>query len=56
MAQGTPSVKENPQGHRNLRTLVLQCRDWIDSHPRTGWYIAVLVTLNFLISVAQLFH
>lgn len=56
MAQGNPPVKENPQGHRDNRTLVRRCRDWIDNHPRTGWYIAFMVTLNFIVTVAQLFH
>jgi hypothetical protein len=26
---------------------------WIDSHPRTGWYIAVMVTLHFVLELAQ---
>lgn len=29
---------------------------FIDSHPRTGWYIAAVVTMNLLISIFNLFH
>lgn len=28
---------------------------WIDRHPRVGWYIAVLVTLDLLFEVANFF-
>jgi hypothetical protein len=28
---------------------------WIDSHPRLGWYIAVVVTLNLVVTVLQVF-
>lgn len=28
---------------------------WVDSHPRTGWYLMVLMTLNLLLSVVDLF-
>lgn len=28
-------------------------RDWIDCHPRTGWYVAVMVTLDFLLHLMQ---
>lgn len=39
----------------HLTRLVKPIVTWIDSHPRTGWYIAVIVTLNFLVSVIGLF-
>lgn len=28
---------------------------WIDSHPRTGWYVASVVTLNLLVNLVNLF-
>lgn len=28
---------------------------WIDCHPRTGWYISVVVTLILLLQVADIF-
>lgn len=30
-------------------------RAFIDCHPRTGWYIAFMVTLNFLVELFGLF-
>lgn len=24
-------------------------QDWIDGHPRTGWYVAILSTANFFL-------
>jgi hypothetical protein len=29
---------------------------WIECHPRTGWYIAVLTTLNVVLNLLGLFH
>lgn len=28
---------------------------WIDAHPRTGWYVAGMVTFNFLLNLADAF-
>ena len=28
---------------------------WIDGHPRSGWYIAVVVTANFTLHLLQAF-
>ena len=25
--------------------------EWIDCHPRTGWYLAVILTLNFVLNL-----
>jgi hypothetical protein len=55
MAQGSTPVKENPQGHRENRTLAHRCLDFIEKHPRTGWYIAVMATLNVLLNLLQLY-
>lgn len=27
---------------------------FVDSHPRVGWYIALVVTLNFLLEIGLL--
>lgn len=26
---------------------------WLDRHPRTAWYIAVVVTLDFLMHIVE---
>ena len=26
---------------------------WIDDHPRTGWYIAVVVTADFILHILE---
>ena len=48
-------VKSDPAGE-NKRGLVRDCLDFVDSHPRLGWYIALLATLNFGLNVLDLFH
>lgn len=27
---------------------------WIDYHPRTGWYVAIVVTLDFIAHLVQI--
>jgi hypothetical protein len=44
MAHDCNDVKKG-LGHR--------CLDWIDAHPRTGWYIVIIATLNFLLNLAD---
>lgn len=29
---------------------------WIEAHPRTGWYIAAVSTLNLLVTISHLFQ
>ena len=29
---------------------------WIDCHPRTGWYLCIIATLNLLLNLLDLFH
>lgn len=24
---------------------------WVDAHPRTGWYISLMLTLNFILNL-----
>jgi hypothetical protein len=28
-----------------------RCLDFVDQHPRLGWYIAILATLNFILNL-----
>lgn len=32
------------------------CVRWLDGHPRTGWYIAAMVTVNVALNVLDLLH
>lgn len=34
-------------------TIWRRCLDWVDSYPRTGWYFAALLALNFIIDAIQ---
>lgn len=56
MPQAAPNVKGVPQGDREHRTLVQRCQDFVDRHPRTGWYIAIMATLNVILNILDLFH
>lgn len=29
---------------------------WLDQHPRTGWYVAVIVTLDFILHLLESFN
>lgn len=44
MTDKTPNVKRYPQRVRPLL-------EWIDYHPRTGWYLVVILTLNFVLNL-----
>lgn len=44
MTQKDPNVKQYP---RRLRPLF----DWIDAHPRTGWYIVLIMSANFALNL-----
>lgn len=33
--------------------LVKRFIDWLDHHPRLGWYIAVMVTLDVLLQIGE---
>lgn len=40
--------------HPDVKSRARQIADWIDSHPRTGWYVAIwaaLVTINTFIGL-----
>lgn len=30
--------------------------DWIDTHPRTGWYLVLVVTIDLALNVLEVFH
>jgi hypothetical protein len=53
MTHHDPDVKDEAGG---IRERLTAWRDWIDTHPRTGWYIAVVTTLNLLMTILQVFH
>jgi len=57
MAQQDRDVKSDP-GHRRSNTaLVLsRCLAFCDEHPRVGWYIAAMTTLNTVLNLVQVFH
>ena len=42
MARPDPDVK--PDSRRALIA-------WLDAHPRTGWYCAFILTLNFILNL-----
>jgi hypothetical protein len=37
-----------PAGPSGLRWRLECCRAWIEGHPRTGWYVAVLLFINYI--------
>jgi hypothetical protein len=54
MARDDRNVKSDPAG-TNLAALIERCLTWIEYHPRTGWYIALLATLNFFLNLVDAF-
>jgi hypothetical protein len=40
---------------RDERNVKQRLLDWIESHPRTGWYIAVIATANFILNLIDAF-
>lgn len=50
MAQTGPPVNQmaggNPSAARRFR-------EWVDCHPRTGWYLVVLLFINYVLDLAQ---
>lgn len=45
-----------PDREPDVKGLHQKLMRWIDEHPRTGWYVSVVVTLNLLVTVVGLFH
>lgn len=45
-----------PDEDRDVKGLGEKFLEWIDRHPRTGWYISAVATLNLIVSVVGLFH
>ena len=54
MARDDRNVKSDPAGI-NLAALVDRCLTWVEHHPRTGWYIALLATANFFLNLIDAF-
>jgi hypothetical protein len=43
-----------PDANVKGRNFLIRTREWVDNHPRTGWYVAgwaVLVSLNTAIGL-----
>lgn len=38
--------------HLNVKRFM----EFVDAHPRTGWYVAAVVTLNFLLNLVDFIH
>lgn len=57
MTDRDPEVKYIPPGEPGGPLLVLwyRCLDFVDEHPRVGWYIAGMTTLNLLVNLLDLF-
>jgi hypothetical protein len=57
MARDDRHVKQDPAGGNP--GFAERCRegffDYIESHPRTGWYIAAIATLNLLLNLVDAF-
>lgn len=39
---------------KNVKSYSTDLAKFVDKHPRTGWYIAVLMTLNTVLNLAAL--
>lgn len=39
--------------YQEVKAKICATRHWVDSHPRTGWYVATVVTLNLAITLAD---
>lgn len=42
--------------YRRVKGLVLRCVCWLDTHPRTGWYVATMVSVNVVLNILNLLH
>lgn len=56
MAQNERKVKQESAGNNGLGD---RCRmtffEWIEAHPRTGWYIAVFGAINVILNFLDAF-
>lgn len=48
MKADSSDVKQQPAVTVKV-TLRRRCLNWIEGHPRTGWYVTALLALNFLL-------
>lgn len=49
-------MPDHPQDVKdNRRRIVERVGYWIDCHPRTGWWIAVLMLINTVLNILDLF-
>jgi hypothetical protein len=49
MAHDTDPCKVEAGG--NARGPIRRCVDFFDTHPRTGWYIAFMATVNVILNL-----
>lgn len=38
----------------SVKVIWKDCLNFVDSHPRTGWYLCIVVTLNMLLQLLDL--
>lgn len=53
MAHDHRSRKEPAGVNRGLKK---RCLDFVDHHPRVGWYVAILATANFILNLIDLWQ
>lgn len=56
MAQDDDPVNRRKQLARPRYLIVVvreRCKTWVDQHPRTGWYIMILLALNYILDAVQ---
>lgn len=41
---------------RDERNVKQVCLDYIEAHPRCGWYIAIVATLNLILNFVDAFN
>lgn len=56
MTHSDPDVKAPDCEEPAPRNLLEAFLHWIDCHPRTGWYLVVVASLNLILNVLDLFH
>lgn len=52
VAQPDPNVKSE----KKPRVLKDRLLSWVDSHPRVGWYLCFIATMNLLLNLLELFR
>jgi hypothetical protein len=45
-----------PEDRDDVKATFQACTAWVDTHPRLGWYIAAISTLNVVLTTIHLFR